>query len=148
MRVDPRFTPQTAGTAAPGRPVPAGAAFSLAGAAATTVEARAPTAPGVPATALASADALILLQGGGESGEERRRRSAKRGHDLLDALDRLKAALVVGRVATADLKAIAARLSERAETSGDPRLDEIVAHIRLRAEVELAKLAAAEGRVA
>lgn len=148
MRVDPRFLPPTAGATAPVRTAPAGAAFTLANATAPGAEARAATAASVPAAALATADALIALQGGGDSGQERRQRSAKRGHDLLDALDRLKAALVMGRVATADLTAIAARLAERAETSGDPRLDEIVAHIRLRAEVELAKLAAAQGRTA
>ncbi len=148
MRVDPRFTPPTTGAAATARPVSAGAAFAPSGSAPVGPEARATHAASVPAAALASADALIALQGGGASGEERRRHSAKRGHDLLDALDKLKAALLGGRVATGDLQAVAGRLAERAETSGDPRLDEIVGHIRLRAEVELAKLAVAQGRLA
>jgi hypothetical protein len=84
-------------------------------------------------------DAILALQGEGDPGE-RRRRSVQRGHELLDALDRLKAALLSGRVATADLQAIAARLAERRHASGDPRLDEILSHIDLRAQVEMAKL--------
>ena len=90
-------------------------------------------------TSLASVDALLALQGEADPGETRRR-SIRRGHDLLDALDRLKAAILSGRVPASDLKAIAARLTERAEASGDPRLDELVLHIELRAGVELAKL--------
>jgi hypothetical protein len=90
---------------------------------------------------IGSLDAILALQEDGHTGE-RRKRAAKRGHDLLDALDQLKAALLNGRVPVADLKAIAARLSERAETTGDPRLDEVIAHIELRAKVELAKLQA------
>ena len=84
-------------------------------------------------------DALIALQGEGDPAE-RKRRSVQRGNDLLDALDRLKAALLSGRVSTADLQAIAGRLAERRELSGDPRLDELVSHIELRAQVEMAKL--------
>ena len=145
MRVDPRFTP-TPASSPTGRAPAAGPAFGLASAAPAGVGARAPAGSAAPAGALAGADALLVLQGGGEGDPERRRRSARRGHDLLDALDRLKAALLTGRVATGELQAIAARLSERGETSGDPRLDEVIAHIRLRAEVELAKLAAAQDR--
>jgi len=90
---------------------------------------------------IGSLDAILALQEEGQAGE-RRKRAARRGHDLLDALDRLKAALLNGRVPVADLKAIAARLSERAEMTGDPRLDEVIAHIELRAKVEIAKLQA------
>jgi Class II flagellar assembly regulator len=84
-------------------------------------------------------DALLALQGEGDPGE-RKRRSVQRGNDLLDALDRLKAALLSGRVSTADLQAIAARLAERRDLSGDPRLDDLLSHIELRAKVEMAKL--------
>jgi hypothetical protein len=69
----------------------------------------------------------------------------QRGHDLLDGLDRLKAALIGGRVATRDLQVIAGRLAERMAESGDPRLDGLVAEIELRAAVELAKLEASRG---
>jgi hypothetical protein len=88
---------------------------------------------------LVTMDALLALQGEPDP-RERKKRHAKRGQDLLEALDRLKAALLGGRVGAADLRMIAARLSERSALSGDPQLDEIVAHIELRAKVELAKL--------
>jgi len=43
-------------------------------------------------------------------------------------------------VPTADLQRIAAQLAERRDLSGDPRLDDLLSHIELRARVELAKL--------
>lgn len=138
MRIDPKFaTSGVASTNGVRRGGGAGAGFSVEGGAA-------PRASGAVAGAgpIGSLDAILTLQEEGHTGE-RRRRAARRGHDLLDALDRLKASLLDGRVPVADLKAIAARLSERAETAGDPRLDEVIAHIELRAKVELAKL---EGR--
>ncbi|KQT81877.1 flagellar assembly protein FliX [Methylobacterium sp. Leaf466] len=134
MRVDTRFVAQAAGPAANGRR-PEAAAFALGGSQ--------PAAPSVgtpPAASLAGLDAILTLQGQTETPMERRRRSTRRGHDLLDGLDRLKAALLTGRVSTRDLQAIAGRLSDRAASSGDPRLDGLVADIELRAAVELAKL--------
>ncbi|GGK30976.1 flagellar assembly protein FliX [Salinarimonas ramus] len=92
-----------------------------------------------------SLDAILALQGEEDPGE-RRRRAARRGQELLDGLDRLKAAILSGRVGPEDMKRIAERLTERRETSGDPRLDAILSQIELRAEVEMAKLAAREGR--
>lgn len=89
--------------------------------------------------ALTGVDNLLILQGE-EEPAERRRRSLERGHDLLDALDRLKAALLSEQVPIADLKHMARALKDRARSSGDPRLDDLVAHIELRAKVELAKL--------
>src|SRR5688572_15753734 len=133
MRIDQR--PSLAPAAAPGaqRRGPAGQRFAV-------TENAAATASGVGSAApLATMDAILALQGEGDAGE-RKRRSVQRGHELLDALDRLKAALLSGRVATADLQAIAARLAERRHASGDPRLDEILSHIDLRAQVEMAKL--------
>jgi hypothetical protein len=75
-----------------------------------------------------------------EDWQERRRRQARRGYDLLDGLDKLKAALLAGRVQISELERLKAMLSARRETSDDPRLDEVLAHIELRAAVELAKL--------
>lgn len=86
-----------------------------------------------------SLDGLLAVQAE-EDGQERKRRQARRGHDLLDGLDRLKAALLAGRVQTSELERLKAMLSARRETTDDPRLDEVLAHIELRAAVELAKL--------
>jgi hypothetical protein len=115
------------------RPGPAGQRFTLGDNGPSNASATGASAP------LASVDALLILQGEEDPGE-RKRRSVKRGNDLLDALDRLKAAMLSGRVPTADLQAIAARLAERRDLSGDPRLDDLISHIELRAKVEMAKL--------
>ncbi len=79
------------------------------------------------------------MQGEGDPAE-RRRRSLKRGNDLLERLDALKAALLSGRVGQAQLQRLAAQVAARGGPSGDPGLDEVVAHIELRAQVEIAKL--------
>ncbi len=133
MRVDTRLAAAPlSGTGS--RTLPAGGVFTLG-----MEGARGPVSAG-SAMPLASLSAILTLQSQDEIAADRRRRATKRGHDLLDALDRLKAALLGGRVAVNDLKAIAARLAERNGSTGDPRLDDLVAHIELRAQVELAKI--------
>ena len=141
MRVETRQPLQTIGGVAATRRPEGDARFSLG---AAPHAASGTGAPAASAT-LAGLDAVLLLQGESETPQERRRRSAKRGQDLLDGLDRLKAALLSGRVATWELHAIAGRLAERASASGDPRLDGLMAEIELRAAVELAKLEVRRG---
>ncbi|MCJ2034325.1 flagellar assembly protein FliX [Methylobacterium sp. J-068] len=143
MRVDTRFVTLNTNPSGAARRSEPGQAFAL--------SSPAPNAPGAtatPAASLAGLDAILTLQSNTDTPEERRRRSARRGNDLLDGLDRLKAALLMGRVSPRDLQAIAARLNERAGTSGDPRLDGLIADIELRAAVELAKLSASAARAA
>lgn len=88
---------------------------------------------------LGGIDALLLLQGEDDAGQ-RRKRQARRGRDLLDGLDRLKAALLGGRVPMGDLDRLRTSLALRREETGDAALDEVLAQIEIRAEVELAKL--------
>jgi hypothetical protein len=99
------------------------------------------------AAAMHSVDALVILQGEEDAGQ-RRRRAARRGRDLLDALDGLKAAILAGRIAPDRLLRLRAILTERRLDTDDPGLDELIGHIELRAEVELAKLAQARARAA
>ncbi|KQO69065.1 flagellar assembly protein fliX [Methylobacterium sp. Leaf469] len=139
MRIDPRFAAAAAGGATAPRRTEAGPAFALGQAPATATSAAA-----TPASSLAGLDAILTLQTNSDTPEERRRRATRRGHDLLDGLDRLKASLIMGRVSTRDLQAIAGRLAQRSGESGDPRLDGLIADIELRAAVELAKLQARE----
>lgn len=112
-----------------------GAAFTLPGKTASSAGASASQA----LSAAGPLDTLIALQADEEPGE-RKRRQARRGHDLLDGLDRLKAALLGGRVQLSELERLKTMLSARRETTDDPRLDDVLAHIELRAAVELAKL--------
>jgi hypothetical protein len=134
MRIEPRVFPSPAGPSGPQRRATTGRGFALdEGVSAAKTSSASALAP------LATVDALLALQGEGDVGE-RRRRSLKRGHDLLDTLDGLKVALLSGRVATADLQRLTAKLAERRDLTDDPRLDDLLSHIELRAKVELAKL--------
>lgn len=110
-----------------------GAGFSL-----PTREGTAAARTAAPVAA-GSLDGLLAVQAEEDSGQ-RKRRQARRGHDLLDGLDALKAALLAGRVDAGRLAQLAEALSSRRESTDDPRLDEVLAHIELRAAVELAKL--------
>ncbi len=133
MRIDPKMPLSTA-AASPRRSTSRG--FTLDSPA---EEARGGAAAASSSTSLAGIDALLVLQAE-EDPTQRRRRIAKRGSDILDVLDTIKAALIAGRVQVSELARLQTMLQQRRETSDDPRLDEVIAHIELRAAVELAKL--------
>jgi hypothetical protein len=134
FRIDPRGPVQNAQAPSQARPTPPAGAFQLPVAA----RADAPVRSG-PVSMAGPLDTLVALQAN-EGAQERRKRQTKRGQDLLDGLDQLKAALLSGRVSVADLDRIKNLLSARREATDDPRLDDILAHIELRAAVEMAKL--------
>jgi Class II flagellar assembly regulator len=90
-------------------------------------------------TALTSLDALLTLQGVDDFGE-RRKRVVKRGNTLLDRLENLKIGLLEGRLNLENLSQLNALLKSGVESTGDPRLDDLMGHIELRAAVEMAKL--------
>jgi len=104
-------------------------AFSEAGAA-TSVKA---------ATAMTAVEGLLSLQEISD-GEGGKRRAIARGEDLLDALDGLRDALLVGEMPRSRVTALARLAREAAPLVDDPRLAEILTEIELRAAVELAKL--------
>lgn len=87
---------------------------------------------------VAGVDALLALQGV-EDPVFAKRKAVKRGHTLLDELDELKADLVAGQVSEGRLGRILALVSQ-ARDRVDPRLDQLIDDIELRARVELAKL--------
>jgi hypothetical protein len=90
---------------------------------------------------VAGIDALLALQGV-EAVDERRRRAVKRGHTALDLLDEMKLALLSGRLDPAVVLRLQSAAAELKDGSGDPRVDQVLAEIDLRVEVELAKVAA------
>lgn len=100
-----------------------------------------PTAAGGVRT-VAGIDALLTLQGV-EAVDERRRRAVKRGHTALDLLDEMKLALLSGRLDPAMLARLKLAAADLKDLSGDPRVDQVLAEIDLRVEVELAKVATA-----
>ncbi|HWP26087.1 MAG TPA: flagellar assembly protein FliX [Xanthobacteraceae bacterium] len=87
-------------------------------------------------------EALIALQGEGEAGA-RRRRAVNQGRAALDALDQLKQELLGGSLDAATLRRLQAAALDLKEGSGDPRLDDLLAQIDLRLQVEIAKLSPA-----
>lgn len=103
--------------------------------------AKAPAGTGAVRT-VGGIEALMALQGV-ESAEERKRRAVKRGHTALDLLDEMKIGLLSGGLTSEmvhKLRAVAAGLKD---LSGDPRIDQVLAEIDLRVEVELAKVESA-----
>lgn len=135
MRVDPGLLSTLAAASAPQRRAGVRPAFAPSGGEASSR----PSGPAAAAP-LATLDALLAVQNEAHGPGERRRRSLRRGHDLLAALDGVKAGLLGGRVRAGDLRALTGRLAERGELSGDAGLDDVLAQIELRAQVELAKL--------
>ena len=73
-----------------------------------------------------------------------RRRALSRGRDLLAELDGIRVGLLAGRLPRRRIERILVLLRERRGEFGDPRLDEIIGEIELRAAVELAKIEATE----
>jgi hypothetical protein len=91
------------------------------------------------ASAIQNTEALLALQEE-ETPQQRKRRFVKRGRDLLDELDQLKAKLLAGHVTNADLKRLSNLLAQRIENVEQPEMTDLMRHIELRAHVEIAKL--------
>jgi hypothetical protein len=92
-----------------------------------------------------SLDMLLLLQEALPAGE-RRRRAVKRGRGLLSLLEELRLDLLSGAAPAALAGRLAALLAEQRETTDDRGLDAVLDAVELRAEVEVAKFAAAHTR--
>ena len=106
----------------------------------TLSEAAAPHAQSAAAALrmVSGIDALIALQGV-EDPTERRRRAVKHGRRALDALDELKLGLLAGTLDQAIMLRLKSVTADLKDSSGDDKLDRVLAEIDLRVEVELAK---------
>jgi len=62
------------------------------------------------------------------------------GSDVLDGLDDIRLGLLDGSISKEKLTSLARKLREKRQQSDDPKLNEIIEEIELRAEVEVAKL--------
>ncbi len=89
---------------------------------------------------VAAIDALIALQGVTDEEGEARKQALARGHQLLDLLEEVRRGILLGVLSEATLRRLAELARARKGQFTDPRLEEILAEIELRAEVELAKL--------
>ncbi len=64
----------------------------------------------------------------------------KYGDDLLDRLDELRLEILAGAISKEKLTELAQKLRQKRKETDDPKLNEIIDEIELRAEVEVAKL--------
>lgn len=98
-----------------------------------------PSAGGVVAAGIGSVDALIALQAVDDGAAERQRARA-RAEEILDRLDELRAGLLTGEMPRERLEQLGHLARSRRGRTNDPRLDQVLDEIDLRAQVELAKL--------
>lgn len=92
-----------------------------------------PAAPQVEAV-----PGLLALQEVGTAADGRSR-GLRRGHDILDRLEEIRMGLLAGEIPKENLRALSAAVRAQRSAVDDPRLNEILDEIELRAEVELAK---------
>ena len=98
------------------------------------------TQPAASLRTIGGIDALLALQGQDDPAE-RKRRAVKRGRTALDVLDKLKLEVLGGTPGPSTLQRLKAATAELGDSSGDERLDTVLAEIELRLEVEIAKMA-------
>ncbi len=88
-----------------------------------------------------SVDAVLAVQQAADATDHRSRGlMVAHGSDLLDRLEQLRHAILLGHVGKDALQDLARRLRERKAASDDDRLNALIADIELRVEVEIAKL--------
>ena len=92
--------------------------------------------------AAAPASGIGSLLGAQEVTEEElnRRKSLKRGRLALEALEGLRDALLSGRLPASTLRQLEEIVQQERVLTADPRLNDVLDEIELRAAVELAKL--------
>lgn len=94
-------------------------------------------APGAgPLTAI---EAIMSLQAVGDATEGRSKGLAQAGA-VLDALEEIRRALLLGAIPAGKLQALGRVVAEQRAANVDPRLGQLLDDIDLRARVELAKL--------
>jgi len=134
MKIDRFSGPKTSATRRSGSSAPTGSGgFARA-------LADGPSQPASPAGAspVNALNALLSLQEVGDA-TEGRKRARKRAADILDQLEDLRVAIVMGEVPIAQLENLAAMLAQRQAATDDPKLAQIINEIEIRAAVELAK---------
>jgi hypothetical protein len=96
---------------------------------------------------IAALDSILMLQGLDDS-TQGKSKGAAHGEQLLDLLDSVRDGLLAGGIPRATLNKLAAAVTRRHEAFADPKLQDVLDQIELRAHVELAKLEQLDKRVA
>lgn len=92
---------------------------------------------------LAAVETILTLQNIEDSTDGRSKATA-RGEQILDLLDHVRDGLLAGGIPRTTLNRLASAVSRRQENFSDPRLQNVLDEIELRARVELAKLEQAD----
>jgi len=95
---------------------------------------------------IAALDSILMLQGMDDSTEGRAKGRAH-GEQLLNLLDAVRDGLLAGGIPRSTLNKLAAAVTRRHDAFADPRLQDVLDQIELRAHVELAKLEQLDKRV-
>lgn len=106
-------------------------------------EAVAATEPGAalePAPPAAFEQLLAIQETPATISGSGRKAARQYGQFLLDRLEEIRLALLVGAIPKDQLARLAQTVRQRRQRSDDPRLNEILDEIELRTEVEIAKL--------
>lgn len=95
---------------------------------------------------LAAVDTILALQGL-EDSVDSRKQSVSHGEQLLSLLDEVRDGLLTGGIPRLTLTRLAMATSKRREGFTDPKLQDVLDEIDLRARVELAKLEQSDAQV-
>jgi len=96
---------------------------------------------------IAALDSILALQDMGDASDGRSKGLAH-GEQLLDILDSVRDGLLAGGIPRATLNRLAVAVTRRHDVFADPKLQDVLDQIELRAHVELAKLEVMDKRVA
>ena len=96
---------------------------------------------------IAALDSILALQDMGDP-MDGRSKGLKHGEQLLDILDAVRDGLLAGGIPRATLNKLAVAVTRRHDVFADPKLQDVLDQIELRAHVELAKLEQMDQRVA
>ncbi len=100
-----------------------------------------PPSEAMAAPAVTTASAISPLLALQEVGDplDKTKRALHRGHQLLDQLDRIRHALLLGSIGRQDLDRLSQAIGEERLQTADPNLASVLDEIDLRAKVEIAK---------
>ena len=88
-----------------------------------------------------SVESILSVQAMPDAADQQSRRQAKHyGEELLDRLEAIREGLLIGAIPKDQLMNLAQAMRQQRRDSDDPRLNQILDEIELRAEVEIAKL--------
>jgi hypothetical protein len=134
MKIDRFSGPKTTSTSRGGRTAKSGGG----GFARALAEEPAQSAAPAGSSPVQALNALLAVQEVDDA-TQGRGRARRRAESLLDRLEELRVAIMLGEVSLDQLERLAEVMAERREQVDDPKLAQIINEIEIRAAVELAK---------